>query len=80
MRAECRHSSRTHARTCRPFAASSGHRPDLRLRRPTQSAGAIADSDKLRREGNADQAAGKVKQAVEKAVDKAKELFDDKRK
>ena len=41
--------------------------------RVKEAAGAITDDDKLRREGKIDQAAGKVKQAVEKAVDKTKE-------
>lgn len=35
-----------------------------------EAAGAIMDDDKLRREGKLDQAAGKVKQTVEKVVDK----------
>ncbi|MES2790745.1 MAG: CsbD family protein [Planctomycetota bacterium] len=37
-----------------------------------EAAGAITDDDKLRREGKLDQAAGKVKQTVEKVVDKIK--------
>jgi uncharacterized protein YjbJ (UPF0337 family) len=41
--------------------------------RVKEAAGAVADDDHLRREGKTDQAAGKIKQQVEKAVDKAKE-------
>jgi uncharacterized protein YjbJ (UPF0337 family) len=47
--------------------------------RVKEAAGAIADNDKLRREGKLEQATGKVKQAAEKAVDKTKELFEDKK-
>jgi len=43
--------------------------------RVKEAAGAISDNDKLRREGKVDQAAGKVKQAVEKAVDKTKDAM-----
>jgi uncharacterized protein YjbJ (UPF0337 family) len=43
--------------------------------RVKEAAGAITDNDKLRREGKIDQAAGKVKQAAEKAVDKTKEAL-----
>jgi len=35
-----------------------------------EAAGALTGNDKLRAEGQADQATGKVKQIVEKAVDK----------
>lgn len=45
--------------------------------RVKEAAGAITDDDRLRREGKADQAAGKVKQQVEKAVDTAKEKLED---
>ena len=38
-----------------------------------EAAGAIMDDDKLRREGKMDQAAGKVKQTIEKVVDKVNE-------
>ncbi|HVX15464.1 MAG TPA: CsbD family protein [Pirellulales bacterium] len=41
--------------------------------RVKEAAGAIADDDRMRREGKTDQAAGKVKQKIEQAVDKAKE-------
>ena len=48
--------------------------------RVKETAGAITDDDKLRREGKIDQAAGKAKQAVEKVVDKAKNVALDKNK
>jgi uncharacterized protein YjbJ (UPF0337 family) len=35
-----------------------------------EAAGAITDDDKLRREGKMDQATGKIKQSVEKVIDK----------
>lgn len=38
-----------------------------------EAAGALADDDKMRREGKIDQAAGKVKQAAEKVVEKVKD-------
>ena len=44
--------------------------------RVEEAAGAITDDDKLRREGQTDQAVGKVKQAVEKVVDKTKDAVD----
>lgn len=40
--------------------------------RVKEAAGALADDDKLREEGKIDQAAGAVKNAVEKVVDKVK--------
>ena len=41
-----------------------------------EAAGAILDDNELRREGKIDQAAGKVKQTVEKVVDKVKNAFN----
>jgi uncharacterized protein YjbJ (UPF0337 family) len=41
--------------------------------RAKEAAGVLTDDDKLRREGKLDQAAGAVKNAAEKAVDKVKE-------
>jgi uncharacterized protein YjbJ (UPF0337 family) len=38
-----------------------------------EAAGAITDNDKLRAEGQTDQAVGKVEQVAEKAVDKVKQ-------
>lgn len=46
--------------------------------RVKEAAGAIIDDDKLRREGKMDQAAGKVKQTFEKAVDKANDALQGK--
>ena len=40
--------------------------------RVKEAAGAIANNDKLRQEGKVDQASGKLKQAAEKVIDKAK--------
>ena len=48
--------------------------------RVKEAAGALADDDKLRREGKIDQAAGKTKQAVETAVDKVKDAVTGKNK
>jgi uncharacterized protein YjbJ (UPF0337 family) len=45
-----------------------------------EAAGALTDDDKLRREGKLDQATGKVKQAVEKVVEKTKGVFKDLKK
>ena len=42
-----------------------------------EAAGALTDDDKLRREGKLDQATGKVKQAVEKVVEKTKGVLKD---
>ena len=44
--------------------------------RVKEAAGAVTDDNELRREGKVDQAAGKTKQAFEKAVDKVKDAFD----
>ena len=43
--------------------------------RVKEAAGAITDDNRLRREGKVDQAAGKVKDAAEKTVDKVKDAF-----
>jgi uncharacterized protein YjbJ (UPF0337 family) len=48
--------------------------------RVKEAAGALADNDKLRREGKIDQAAGKTKEAVEKVVDNAKKAIEGKNK
>ena len=45
--------------------------------RVKEAAGAIADDDKMRREGKTDQEVGKVKQGFERAVDKTKEKIDE---
>ena len=39
-----------------------------------EAAGALLDDKKLKREGQVDQAVGKVKGAAEKVIDKAKDL------
>ena len=44
--------------------------------RVKEAAGVLANDDKLRREGKADQASGKAKQVVQKVADKAKEVVD----
>jgi uncharacterized protein YjbJ (UPF0337 family) len=40
-----------------------------------EAAGALADDDNLKREGNLDQAAGKAKEKAEKAMDKIKDAL-----
>jgi uncharacterized protein YjbJ (UPF0337 family) len=45
--------------------------------RVKEAAGALTDDKKLKREGKIDQAAGKTKQAAEKAVDKVKRAVRD---
>jgi uncharacterized protein YjbJ (UPF0337 family) len=45
--------------------------------RVKEAAGAITDDKKLKREGKIDQAAGKTKQAAEKAIDKVKRAVRD---
>ncbi|HEY4233721.1 MAG TPA: CsbD family protein [Lacipirellulaceae bacterium] len=47
--------------------------------RMKEAAGAVADNDKLRREGKIEQAAGKTKEAVEKGVDKVKKGLEGKK-
>jgi uncharacterized protein YjbJ (UPF0337 family) len=47
--------------------------------RVKEAAGAIADDDKLRHEGKVDQAVGKTKEAVSKAVDKAGKVVEGKK-
>jgi uncharacterized protein YjbJ (UPF0337 family) len=39
-----------------------------------EAAGALTDDDRLRREGKADQVVGKVKNAADKVIDKAKDI------
>ncbi len=45
-----------------------------------EAAGALTGDGKLRREGKLDQATGKVKQAVEKVVEKTKDVLKDLKK
>jgi uncharacterized protein YjbJ (UPF0337 family) len=47
--------------------------------RVKEAAGAIANDDKLRREGKIEQAAGKTKQTVDKMIDKTKDVVEGKR-
>ena len=50
---------------------------DVAKGRIKEAAGALADDDKLRREGKTHQAIGKMKQAAKKLVDKAKRTTSD---
>ena len=45
--------------------------------RVKEAAGVLTGDKKMEREGEADQAAGKLKQAVEKAKKKAEKVIDD---
>ena len=45
--------------------------------RVKEAAGALTDDEKMKREGKIDQAAGKTKQAAEKAIDKVKHAVQD---
>ena len=56
----------------------AGGKTDELKGRAKEAAGALTGDKKLKREGQLDQAAGKVKQKVEDAVDKVKELLSDK--
>ena len=51
---------------------TSGKSDELKGR-VKEAAGALAGDKKLKREGKADQAVGKIKQKVEKVIDKVKE-------
>ena len=48
--------------------------------RAKEALGAVTDDDKLRHEGKADRAAGKVKDVVEKAKDKITDAMDNDKK
>ena len=50
----------------------SGKKDELKGR-VKEAAGALTDNDRLRREGKIDQAAGKIKQAGKKVVEKVQE-------
>ena len=54
---------------------ASGKSDELKGR-VKEAAGALTGSKKLKREGKADQAVGKVKQGVKKVVDKVKDALD----
>ena len=45
--------------------------------RVKEAAGDLTDNDRLQREGKADQAAGKVKEAIDGVEDKATDVVDD---
>ncbi len=45
--------------------------------RVKEAAGALTGDKKLKREGKADQSAGKIKRGVEKVKDKAEKVVDD---
>ena len=49
-----------------------GGKADVVKGRIKEAAGALTGNDKLRADGKADQAVGKVKQVAEKAVDRVK--------
>ena len=51
---------------------SSGKSDELKGR-VKEAAGALTGDKKLKREGKADQAAGKIKQKVQKVIDKVKD-------
>ena len=51
---------------------ASGKSDELKGR-VKEAAGALTGNAKLKREGKADQAVGKVKQTLEKVIDKAKD-------
>jgi len=53
---------------------ASGKSDELKGR-VKEAAGALTGDKKLKREGKADQAAGKIKQKVENAIDKVKEAL-----
>jgi uncharacterized protein YjbJ (UPF0337 family) len=55
---------------------SSGNTDDVKGR-VKEAAGVLTGDKKLQREGKADQTAGKIKKAVEKAKDKAENAIDD---
>jgi uncharacterized protein YjbJ (UPF0337 family) len=44
--------------------------------RVKEAAGAITDNDQLRREGKVDQAAGRLKQGVDKVIDDVKDAVN----
>ena len=51
---------------------ASGKSDELKGR-VKEAAGALTGDEKLKREGKADQAVGKIKQQVEKVIDKVKD-------
>ena len=57
-----------------------GGKTDVVKGRIKEAAGALTGNDELREEGKADQAVGKVKQVVSKAVDKIEQAANTVRK
>ena len=53
---------------------TSGKSDELKGR-VKEAAGALVGDEKLKREGKADQAVGKIKQNLERIVDKVKDVF-----
>jgi len=53
---------------------ASGKSDELKGR-VKEAAGALTGDAKLKREGRADQAVGKIRQKVEKVIDKVKDAF-----
>jgi uncharacterized protein YjbJ (UPF0337 family) len=53
---------------------ASGKSDELKGR-VKEAAGALTDDKKLKREGQVDQAAGKIKQKVERVIDKVKDAI-----
>ena len=49
--------------------------PDETKGRVKEAAGALTGDDKLKQEGKVDQGSGKVKEAVDKVTDKAKDAL-----
>jgi uncharacterized protein YjbJ (UPF0337 family) len=56
------------------FTMASGKSDELKGR-VKEAAGALAGDEELKRKGKADQVAGKVKQQVEKVIDKVKDAL-----
>ena len=54
----------------------AGGKTDELKGRVKEAAGALTGDDKLKREGQVDQKVGKVKQAVEKVIDKVKDAVN----
>lgn len=54
---------------------ASGKADELKGR-VKEAAGALIDDPKLKREGKTDQVVGKIKQKVEKVVDRVKDALD----
>ena len=73
---------------CSVFSATSNKtgvtivsgKTDVVKGRLKEAAGALTGNDKLRAEGKADQAVGKVKQVAEKAIDKVRQAAKEARR